>query len=178
MHTVKLTWIIAFTILLASQWLGHLFVANMLSQADKKPLVEPSDKTTQSSHHNNAEIKANISLSPNDLQELKKAISLLIQSELSEIKASNATQQQDKNKSTVKSTEPPTIDLAQAEKAYSVVSTILSDAEIGGEWSKDTNAELAPYIDQLTPQQRRDVMSAYVRAFRRGDIDRDVIPPF
>ena len=60
MYTVKLTWIIAFTILLASQWLGHLFVANMLSQADKKPLVEPSDKTTQSSHHNNAEIKANI----------------------------------------------------------------------------------------------------------------------
>ena len=180
MNTVKPIWIIAFTLLLTSQWLSYSFLTNTLAKSNNHTALESSNKKNPEATPINQERTTNISLSSNDIEELKKTISLLIKTEVVEIKNSVAVQTSSNHLETEHEIKRDInkADLEQTEEAYSIVSVIMSDVEIGGRWDKRTNAELAPYIDQLTPTQRREIMSAYVRAFRNGEVEKDVIPPF
>jgi len=173
-------------IIISSQWLSQLWLANTLSKNTTTPTVgtshplsheQPTDKNVV------PRTVVNIDFSDEHIKKMTEAISQMVLAELQTIKTSglsDTTQNPSQPLETVNAHDAinTTANPIQTEEAYKYVSSVIDEVIEYGEWSNEINIQLQPHISQLTMQQRQQVMKAYVQAFREGRVPPSVAPPF
>lgn len=183
---VQKEWVIAVAIVVVSQWLGLIWLA---AQTTPQPVTDNSKRTeralaemrSQLSRIETLQVAKVATVNPEantvtmDQSILRDTLREIVADELNRISPSLSAEYTNTPRGTAyvgKTT------YMEPEQAFAQSSAIIEEAIQYGEWDAKHTAEMAPLVNNLTQEQRIQLLEQYHAALNRGEIKMTgLVPP-
>jgi hypothetical protein len=178
--------IVSIAVLVLSQWFGLIWIS---AQISKKKVTAENVQMQSALEELNANIKrieelqftkavavnSNANTVTMDQSILQNTLRDIVASELERVSPSLSVEYAQKTKSAAYAGDEAYL---EPEQAFMKSKVIIQDAIQYGAWDVKHTAEMAPLVNSLTQEQRKELTEQYMGALSRGEIEpTDVVPP-